>query len=227
MSTGIIIAIDGYSACGKSTLAKALAAVLDYVYIDTGAMYRAVTLYCLRHQVALDDPQAVAAALAAIQVGFAVKDGATVTLLNGEDVEAEIRQLYVANHVSKVAEVSAVRRFLVEQQQHMGAAKRCVMDGRDIGTVVFPDAELKIFLNAHPDERARRRIRELAAKGQAADPAAIAANLQERDHIDSTRADSPLRQADDAVLIDNTVLTPEEQLAMVTALARLREQRGK
>lgn len=222
MNTGIIIAIDGYSACGKSTLAKALAAQLDYIYIDTGAMYRAVTLYFLRQDVPIHDEQAVARALADITIAFATQAGKTVTLLNGEDVETEIRQMHVANRVSAVAEVSAVRRFLVEQQQRMGAEKRCVMDGRDIGTVVFPQAELKIFLTAHPDERARRRIQELAAKGQAADPEAIIANLQQRDHIDSTRADSPLRQAADAVLVDNTVLTPNEQLAMVVALARLR-----
>lgn len=224
MEKGIIVAIDGFSACGKSTLAKALAKELHYTYIDTGAMYRAVTHYFLENHIDWDDAEAVAAALPNIHISFReANDGSGQhTYVNEENVERSIRGMRVSQSVSPIAAVSAVRRFLVEQQQAMGAAGSCVLDGRDIGTVVFPKADLKIFLTADPQERARRRLNELVAKGQAVSLQEVVDNLSERDRIDSTRADSPLRQADDAVVIDNTVLTQAEQLAMVVALARMR-----
>lgn len=219
---GIIIAIDGFSACGKSTLAKALANELGYIYIDTGAMYRAVTLYLLRQQVDWNIEADLLAALANVNIAFKGSGDQLTTYLNGENVEREIRQIEVSNHVSPVAEQSAVRRLLVEQQQQMGKDKSIVMDGRDIGTVVFPDAELKLFLTASAQERARRRFEELKAKGEEISLAAIADNLSTRDHIDSTREDSPLTQAQDAVLLDNTNINQAEQLAMVLALAKQR-----
>lgn len=224
MKNGIIIAIDGFSACGKSTLAKSLAQELDYTYIDTGAMYRAVTLYFLDQQVDWNDPQAVAAALTSIQIDFRAVDGrpGRATFLNDQLVEDDIRGMRVSESVSPVATISAVRQFLVEQQQAMGKQGRCVLDGRDIGTVVFPGAELKLFVIADAQERARRRLSELIAKGLTVSLSEVVENLSERDRIDSTREDSPLRQAPDAVVIDNTVITQEEQLAMVAALARLR-----
>lgn len=220
---GIIIAIDGFSACGKSTLAKQLAEKLDYTYIDTGAMYRAVTYYFIKHQLDWNNPAQVAMALAEIQIDFRRdEDGSLHTFLNGEDVEKQIRTMEVSASVSPVATISAVRRFLVQQQQALGKKKSCILDGRDIGTVVFPEASLKIFLTADPQERARRRLKELLEKGQSVSLGEIVNNLTERDHIDSTREDSPLRQADDAVVIDNTVLSMEEQLAMIKVLAEMR-----
>jgi cytidylate kinase len=218
----IIVAVDGYSSCGKSTLARDLAEVLDYIYIDTGAMYRAVTLYLMRQQIDWEKETEVKVALELIQIDFARHAGQARTLLNGEDVEAAIRSMEVSANVSPVATVPAVRRFLVAQQQRMGKAKGIVMDGRDIGTVVFPQAELKIFLTADATERTRRRYAELEAKGQSIAWDEVEHNLRERDRIDSSRADSPLRQAEDAVVIDNTNLRPNEQLAMVAALARER-----
>lgn len=224
MKEGIIVAIDGFSACGKSTLAKALARELDYTYIDTGAMYRAVTLYFLREGVNWDDNQAVSIALKEVTISFQTQadSAGRLTYLNGENVEDEIRAMHVSQSVSPVAAVSAVRRFLVEQQQAMGAEGSCVLDGRDIGTVVFPQAELKVFLTADPQERARRRLAELLMKGQSVSMAEVVDNLTERDRIDSTRDDSPLRQAEDAVVIDNTCMTPEEQLGVVAILAKMR-----
>ncbi|PSR13255.1 MAG: (d)CMP kinase [Bacteroidetes bacterium] len=222
MEKGIIIAIDGFSACGKSTLARALASTLDYLYIDSGAMYRAVTLFFLRAGIAATDETAVKAALGQIQISFETVDGKVVTYLNGERVEEEIRQMRVSRRVSEVATISAVRRALVAQQQALGRKKRCVMDGRDIGTVVFPAAELKIFLTADPQVRARRRLSEMLANGHQITLEAVTENLLSRDQIDSSREDSPLRQAPDAVVIDNTVLSPAEQLAMVAVLARMR-----
>lgn len=224
MRKGIIIAIDGFSACGKSTLAKALAKELDYTYIDTGAMYRAVTLYFLENEVDWDNSSAVTQALSDIDIEFRAANGdeGKSTYLNGVGVEKEIRGMRVSESVSPVAAVSAVRRFLVEQQQTMGKKGSCVLDGRDIGTVVFPDAKLKIFLTAEAEERARRRLQELLQKGQSVSLNEVVKNLRERDRIDSTREDSPLRQAADAVVIDNTVLSPEEQLAIVVKLAELR-----
>jgi cytidylate kinase len=214
----IIIAIDGYSSCGKSTLAKALAQKLGYGYIDTGAMYRAVTLYFLRHHINLQDTEAIEQALRNIQIRFAATPEGNATFLNGENVETEIRQMPVSQKVSEVAAISAVRRVMVQQQQEMGKEKGIVMDGRDIGTVVFPDAELKLFVTADPMVRAQRRYDELIAKGQSVDFETIKQNLQERDRIDSTRADSPLRQAEDAIVIDNTNLTREEQLERAVKL---------
>ncbi len=206
-----IIAIDGYSACGKSTLARAMARQLGYRFIDTGAMYRMVTLHFLRNAIDLEDAGAVAGALEGLKVDFV--PGSNHALLNGEDVEAEIRQPAVTNYVSPVAAISAVRRWVVPQQREMGDAGGIVMDGRDIGTVVFPDADLKLFVTASMDVRTDRRLAEMAAKGIATTRAAVAANLAERDHIDSSRADSPLRQAADAVVIDNSKLTLPEFIA--------------
>lgn len=223
MKEGIIIAIDGFSACGKSTVAKQLAEKLAYTYIDTGAMYRAVTYYFLKSQLDWNDPQTVDVALEQIQIDFRrADDGSLHTYLNGEDVEKQIRTMAVSDAVSPVAAISAVRRFLVKQQQAMGEKKSCILDGRDIGTVVFPNAALKIFLIADPQERARRRLTELQEKGQSVSLSQVVNNLTERDRIDSTRGDSPLRQAADAVVIDNTVLSMEEQLAMIKVLAELR-----
>jgi cytidylate kinase len=218
-SPGLIVAIDGYSACGKSTLAKELAAELGYVYIDTGAMYRAVTLYFIRHEVDLQDTAAVTEALAAIQIDFRPgSDGGNHTFLNGADVSGAIRDLAVSRLVSPVAAIPAVRRAMVAEQRRMGDRGKIVMDGRDIGTVVFPNADLKLFVTADLEERVRRRTAELRGKGKTVDRQDIRDNLTERDHIDSTRADSPLRQAEDAVLIDNTKLTRKEQLAFAKRL---------
>ena len=213
----IIIAIDGHSSCGKSTLAKALAASLAYTYIDSGAMYRAVTLYLLRQHIKVDQVDQLQAALSRIQIHF---DDKNQTILNGENVETQIREMQVSNYVSEVAAVSEVRRAMVAQQQRMGIAKGIVMDGRDIGTVVFPDAALKIFLTASLEIRAQRRFTELQNKGQSVSLEAVKANLQHRDHIDATRADSPLKKAPDAILIDNTHLSRAEQLQMVLQLAQ-------
>jgi cytidylate kinase len=223
MNQGIIIAIDGYSACGKSTLAKQLAAILGYTYIDTGAMYRAVTYYFLQKKIDYLDDRAVAQALEELRIDFRpATAGKLHTFLNDEDVEDAIRTMEVSKSVSPVAAISAVRRFLVRQQQMMGAQKRCILDGRDIGTIVYPDAELKLFITAEETERARRRLKEMVEKGQQVTFAEVLSNLKERDHIDSNRADSPLRKADDAVVLDNTVLSKEEQLAMIKVLAELR-----
>lgn len=213
----IIIAIDGYSSCGKSTLAKSLAARLRYTYIDSGAMYRAVTLHFLRQGTGLEDSEKVKAVLSGINIRF---DQQNHTLLNGEDVEKDIRKMEVSNYVSEVAAIPEVRRAMVQQQQEMGADKGIVMDGRDIGTVVFPRAELKIFLTADPEVRAQRRYQELREKGQANSLQEVKHNLEHRDHIDSTREDSPLRQAADAVIIDNTLLDRSEQLERAVTLAR-------
>ena len=218
----ITIAVDGHSSCGKSTLAKGLAKELNYLYIDSGAMYRSVTLYFLQHHIDWTDEKAVTEALPAIKIAFERADGRLSTLLNDKNVEREIRQMEVSRHVSPVSTIPAVRRRLVEQQQELGKSKGIVMDGRDIGTVVFPEAELKIFLTAEVEERARRRFVELQAKGFPSSMEEVRQNLEQRDHIDSTRQDSPLRQAADAVVIDNTNLTEEEQLQMVLTLARLR-----
>ncbi len=216
----IIVAIDGYSACGKSTLAKGLAKTLHYAYLDSGAMYRAVTLFFLENEVDYHDPAAVEAALHQIEIHFERVEGQNHVFLNGKDVEREIREMWVSDHVSPVSTISAVRRAMVRQQQAMGRRRGIVADGRDIGTVVFPDAELKIFLIAESDVRTSRRHLELAAKGIDADWNNIQRNLLERDRIDSSRADSPLRQADDAVVMDNTLLSEEQQLQQALALAK-------
>lgn len=218
----IIIAIDGHSSCGKSTMAKALAKALHYAYLDTGAMYRAVTLYFLENGVDYSDPVAVENALQSVGIHFERVDGQNHTFLNNEDVERQIREMRISEQVSPVSAISAVRRAMVAQQKAIGARRGIVADGRDIGTVVFPDAELKIFLTADVDVRTSRRHLELAAKGIDADWDEIRRNLIERDHMDSTRNDSPLRKAEDAVVIDNTFLSEEEQLNKALELARSR-----
>ena len=211
----ITIAIDGHSSCGKSTMAKDLARVVGYVYVDTGAMYRSVTLYALRNHLfrpdgSIDEP-ALEARLSDIRIDQRLVDGKTVTFLNGEDVERDIRTLEVSNHVSPVAALPFVRTALVAQQQRMGADGGIVMDCRDIGTVVFPHAELKVFVTASAEVRAQRRYDELKQKGMEADYDDILRNVQERDYIDSHRAVSPLRQADDALLLDNSEMTIPQQ----------------
>ncbi len=221
----IIIAIDGYSSCGKSTLARALAAELNYLYIDSGAMYRAVTLYFLEHGIHTDQKQEVEAALEQIHIDFQFGQEGLVTMLNGQNVEEGIRSMAVAARVSPVAAIPEVRRALVHQQQSMGRSKRIVMDGRDIGTVVFPHAELKIFLTASLEERVRRRSLQLLAKGMPVPDDEIRKNLLERDYIDSTRSDSPLMKAPDAIVVDNTNLTEEEQRLVAKTLAQIRKQR--
>ena len=210
-----IIAIDGYSSCGKSTLAKALARKLHYVYIDSGAMYRAVTLYFIRNGVSIADGAQVKNALAAIHIDFHNVAGKTCVLLNGEDVSDEIRQMYVSEYVSEVSAVKAVRAALVHQQQKLGQRHSLVMDGRDIGTTVFPNASLKIFMTADPNVRAKRRYLELQAKGETISLEEVFDNLAHRDHIDTTREESPLVQAEDAIVLDNTNLNQEEQLQFV------------
>ncbi len=212
----ITIAIDGYSSSGKSSMAKTLAKALGYDYVDTGAMYRAVTLYAMRHSLidaeGVADSQAIAEALPKIGIAFRREaDGSQHTLLNGEDVEETIRHLDVSNNVSAVAAIPAVRHDLVKKQQAFGTGKGIVMDGRDIGTTVFPDAEMKIFVTASPQTRAQRRVAELIEKGIPASYEEVLANVVHRDHIDETRAESPLRRADDAITLDNSTMTVDEQ----------------
>ena len=214
----IIIAIDGYSSTGKSTMAKALAKRIGYAYIDTGAMYRAVALYCLDNgMVASDgeiDEKALAGSLDRISIEFKVNEetGRSETYLNGTNVEKKIRDMRVSGIVSNVAKIAFVRRALVAQQQAMGKEKGIVMDGRDIGTVVFPDAEMKVFVDASAEVRARRRYDELRAKGNASVKYEdVLHNVTERDRIDSTRDESPLRKAEDAAVLDNSTMTIEEQ----------------
>lgn len=219
----ITIAIDGYSSCGKSTLAKALAKKLHYVFVDSGAMYRGVCLYALQNGLIKDgnvDKEALISRIDSIRLAFHknTETGEQSLLLNGEDVSAQIRSLEVSQSVSQVATVREVRKKLVHQQQIMGRKGGIVMDGRDIGTVVFPDAELKLFLTASIEVRAQRRYDEMIAKGQTVDAESVRKNLIERDHIDSTREESPLRQAEDAIVIDNSDLTPDEQLKKALSL---------
>jgi cytidylate kinase len=216
----ITIAIDGFSSTGKSTLAKQLAQQLGYVYVDTGAMYRAVTLYAMQHGFVSPhhlDAEGLTADLKQITLHFVFNAelGYGEMYLNGINVEREIRTLEVSSLVSKVAEISAVRAKLVEQQQAMGKEKGVVMDGRDIGTVVFPDAALKIYMTASPETRALRRFAELQAKGDSVTYEAVLQNVNERDYIDTHRADSPLVKADDAVELDNSNLSREAQLQRV------------
>ncbi|MFN7117280.1 MAG: (d)CMP kinase [Saprospiraceae bacterium] len=214
----IIIAIDGPSASGKSTLAKDLAARLDYTYVDSGAMYRAVTLFFLQQRIPIDNLQTVQHALEQITIRVERDERGNRTILNGKDVEDAIRQMEVSEMVSPVAAIAAVRVAMVQQQQAMGKHKGVVMDGRDIGTVVFPQAELKLFVTADLEARAQRRYAELIKKNQQVSFEEILDNLRERDHIDSTRAISPLRKADDAFEIDNTHLGREEQLKLALEL---------
>ncbi len=217
----INIAIDGYSSCGKSTIAKALAKTLNYLFIDTGAMYRAVTLYFLENDIPLNNPQAIEKALRQIQIRFSLDEkGRQHTLLNQRDVESQIRSMEVAQHVSQVAAIPAVRRAMVKQQREMAREKGVVMDGRDIGTVVLPDAELKIFVTAQPEIRAKRRHLELQERGLNISLEEVSRNLAQRDYIDSHRQDSPLRQAEDAILLDTSKLSPEEQLKKALEMAR-------
>ena len=213
----ITIAIDGHSSCGKSTMAKQLAATLGYVYVDTGAMYRSVTLYAMRHSLIAEDKtineEALRAAMTEIKISFVYNPDTKRpdTYLCGELVEQEIRQMEVSNNVSLIAALPFVREEMVHQQQAMGREGGVVMDGRDIGTVVFPNAELKIFVTASAEVRAQRRYDELQQKGMPADYADILKNVQERDYIDSHREVAPLRQADDAIVLDNSNMTIPEQ----------------
>ncbi len=211
----IIVAIDGLSSCGKSTMAKELAKNVGYVYVDTGAMYRAVSLYCIRQGWMTADSineTELEKHIGSINISFkTTPDGRQETYLNGENVERDIRTLEVANGASRVSTIGFVRRELVRQQQRMGLEKGIVMDGRDIGTVVFPEAELKVFVTASADVRAQRRYDELVTKGQAEDFEAVLANVKERDERDTNRVESPLKQAHDALLIDNSLLTKTEQ----------------
>ena len=214
----IVIAIDGFSSCGKSTFAKAIAARLGYIFIDTGAMYRAVTLYALTHgaiRSGIVHEEEVVALLDRIEISFRFNPdrGASDIYVNGDLAEGRIRTIEVSNCVSSVSAIGEVRRRLVAMQQQMGRRRGVVMDGRDIGTVVFPDAELKIFMTADPAVRARRRYDELTAKGMTVSLAEIEENVRQRDHADMTRAVSPLRQADDAVVLDNSRMSVEEQMA--------------
>jgi cytidylate kinase len=216
----INIAIDGYSSCGKGTLAKAMALALNYVFIDSGAMYRAVTLFLMRHSVNLDDIAQVEQALAQVTVAFEVNDaGASFVTLNGENVENEIRTIAVASKVSEVAKIQEVRDKLVYLQQQMGVKKGVVMDGRDIGTVVFPDAELKIFMTASVEVRAQRRFSELLAKGDAVTLEEISANLKHRDAVDSSRENSPLTMTSDYRVLDNSEMNRDSQFALAMAWA--------
>ena len=219
----IIVAIDGHSSCGKSTMAKDLAREVGYIYVDTGAMYRAVTLFALRQGLFAPDGSVLADRLEAlmpqVSVGFTLDPATRLPLVQlcGETVESEIRGLEVSSRVSPIAALPFVRRAMTEQQQLMGRQKGIVMDGRDIGTVVFPEAELKVFVTASAEVRARRRFDELTAKGQQVDFDEILRNVQERDYIDSHRAVAPLRQAPDALLLDNSSLTIAEQKAWLLA----------
>ncbi|MBQ8652221.1 MAG: (d)CMP kinase [Alistipes sp.] len=216
----IIIAIDGYSSCGKSTFAKAIAARLGYIFIDTGAMYRAVTLYALEHgaiRSGIVDEDEVVRLLKEIQITFRFNPerGASDIYVNGDRVEGKIRTIEVSNCVSAVSAIAEVREKLVKMQQEMGRRKGVVMDGRDIGTVVFPDAELKIFMTADPKVRAQRRYDELTAKGDKVSLEEIEQNVRDRDYQDMHRAISPLRQAEDAIVLDNSQMTVEEQMTWV------------
>ncbi|MDE6311626.1 MAG: (d)CMP kinase [Muribaculaceae bacterium] len=229
----IRVAIDGYSSSGKSTMARRLAAVTGYRYIDSGAMYRAVTLYALDHGMVGEDgtvdEAALVAALPEIHIDFAPAispEDVQHTLLNGTDVETEIRRLRVSNAVSPVAAIPAVRRALVSLQQAMGGEGGIVMDGRDIGTTVFPDAELKIFVNASAETRAQRRFKEMTDKGSQVSYADVLANVVRRDHIDETREESPLRRADDALDLDNSTMSIEEQDAWLLNAFRAAEKKA-
>ena len=214
----IIIAVDGFSSCGKSTFAKAIAARLGYIFIDTGAMYRAVTLYALEHDAirsGIVDEEAVVKLLDRISITFRFNPerGASDIYVNGDRVEGKIRTIEVSNCVSRVSAIPEVRRKLVAMQQEMGRRRGVVMDGRDIGTVVFPDAELKLFMTADPAVRACRRYKELTGKGMTVTMEEVERNILERDKADMSRAISPLRQADDAIVLDNSHMTVDEQMA--------------
>ena len=222
----IIVAIDGYSSCGKSTIAKALAKYAGYTYVDTGAMYRATALYALRSMPNLAQSgkdfknEDIVSILKNIQIGFVQTEEGQHVTLNGEDVERYIRTLEIGNLASQISTVKEVRAFLVAQQQEMGKQKGIVMDGRDIGTVVFPNAELKLFLTASPEVRAQRRFNELKAKGESPVWEDVLADVNDRDYRDTHRAESPLRQAEDAVVVDNSHMTREEQMEYIVEVFR-------
>jgi len=215
-----VIAIDGFSSCGKSTVAKALAKELNFVFIDSGAMYRAVTLYIQQHKVNIENEQEVLDALDNIHIDFVPNPEKVQILLNGEDVSDAIRTMEVSEYVSEVSALKPVRKAMVHQQQNLGKKRNIVMDGRDIGTTVFPNADLKIFMTASPQVRAERRFAELGAKGEVLTMEEVKENLSHRDHIDSTREESPLRQAEDAIVLDNSELNQEEQLQFVINLVK-------
>jgi len=217
MDKNIVIAIDGYSSCGKSTLAKALAKKLHFIYIDSGAMYRAVTLYFLRNNIDLKDHLQVAEALKNVHLNFHSRDYQTHILLNDEEVSDEIRLMPVSENVSSVAALHDVRIEMVRQQQRMGKSKNIIMDGRDIGTVVFPDAQVKLFMTADPNVRAERRYKEIIVKEPHITLEEVFESLAHRDYQDTTRAESPLTRAHDAIILDNTNLTPDEQLAFAAS----------
>lgn len=221
----INIALDGYSSCGKSTIAKRLARSLGYTYVDTGAMYRGVTLYVLREGLfSGEEPmvEEIIRRLPRIEMRFAIYPDGQHLLLNGEDVEREIRGMEVSEHVSPIATIPEVRAALTRQQQDMAKEKGVVMDGRDVGTTILPDAELKIFVTARPEVRARRRFDELTAKGESVTYDSVLANVRERDRIDSGRAVSPLRQAEDALVLDNSDMTLDQQQVWVEERVRER-----
>ncbi len=216
----ITIAIDGFSSCGKSTLAKALAKKINYIFIDSGAMYRGVSLYCIDNNLTIDNEineSLLIEHLPLIELSYKINENtlSPELILNGENVENKIRRIEVASIVSKVASIKEVRQKLVLEQQKMGEFGGIVMDGRDIGSVVFPTAELKLFITADPETRAQRRYKELKEKGDIVTLEEISVNLEERDRIDSTRKESPLRQTKDAILLDNSAFTPDEQLDIV------------
>ena len=220
----IIVAIDGYSSCGKSTMAKALAKSLEYIYVDSGAMYRAVTLYSMEHNMWQNGKpllEPLRSAMESIDIFFRRdENGELRTMLNGRDVEDDIRTMAVSELVSPISTIDFVRSKLTSLQQSFGKTRGIVMDGRDIGSTVFPDAELKVFVVCSPEERARRRYKELLAKGEKTDFETVLHNVQERDRIDSTRAISPLTKAEDAIELDNSSLTIEEQNALLLSLAQ-------
>lgn len=223
MSTKITIAIDGYSACGKSTLAKGLAKALDYSFIDSGAMYRGAALFFCRLAYVSEkhiDKAAIEMAIPDLELSFKIDNAKSCLYLHNENIEDEIRQSHVANIVSKVATIKAVRIALVKQQQRMGENGGIVMDGRDIGSVVFPNAQLKLFVTADPEIRAQRRFAELQEKGISETLEEVKSNLTKRDHIDSTREESPLIQVKDAIVLDNSNLTKKEQLEWVLEKAK-------
>ncbi len=213
MRKNLVVAIDGYSSCGKSTLAKALAKKLGFIYIDSGAMYRAVTLYFIRNKTNMSDPKAVTDALQHIELNFHSRDYQSHITLNGEEVSEEIRQMPVSEHVSEISANKQVRQEMVKQQQRMGKSKNIVMDGRDIGTAVFEDAQVKFFMTADPKIRAERRFKEMQSKGDTTTTLEeVFENLAHRDYADTTRTESPLTRAEDAIILDNTDITEQEQL---------------
>lgn len=215
LNSNCVIAIDGYSSCGKSTMAKALAKKLGFVYIDSGAMYRAVTLYFLNNAIDLANGDAIVQALSNIKIDLVPEGDKTKVLLNGEDVSDTIREMFVSSKVSEVSAIKAVRKAMVAQQQALGKRRNIIMDGRDIGTTVFPSADLKIFMTADPKIRAERRYKELVEKGENVSMEEVFENLAHRDYIDTNREESPLVRADDAIILDNTELDRDEQLRFV------------